>query len=114
MGLFHDAFARRRIAKSLMNYAHARDWKSADYQVYMRGEDDWDFIHVVLVASEFEGKPNYESYSTVWQHLRDDLADRPDLLSSIGLVVKDPRQAEDRGIFGIGPEYTLEVIPSRN
>src|SRR4051794_29687821 len=111
MGRFHDAFARRRIANALMKYAESRGWNSGDWRVYMRSEDDWDFVHVVLVAREFEGRDNFEAYSEVWKELQKDLVDQPELLNSIGLVVQDFRQAEGRGIFGIGPEYTLEPIP---
>ncbi len=110
MGRFHDAPSRRRVANSLMKYAHEHDWTPDDYRIYMRSEDDWEFVHIVLVARAFEGRDNFAAYSEVLDFLQGDLADRPDLLNSIALVVKDFRQAEDRGIFGIGPDYTLEPV----
>ena len=98
----------------MRKYADERDWGSEDYRVYMRSEDDWNFVHVVLVARAFEGRDNFAVYSEVLDFLQKHLADQPDLLNSMGLVVMDFKQADDRGIFGIGPDYTLASTSARN
>jgi hypothetical protein len=103
--------AARKVAHALMRYAEKKGWRPDDYRVYVRFNEDWDTMHFVLVSREFEGQDNYESYQDVWRHLEDSLKDDPELLRSIYLVVKDFKQAEQGGIFGVGPDYDQVPMP---
>lgn len=101
------AFARRKIANALMAYAQKHGWGHQDYEVWMRPNLEWGRIHVVLVARAFQGRDRFESYSEVREFLEHELKDDPELVDAIGLVLKDPQQAAEGGIFGIGPDYEL-------
>jgi hypothetical protein len=102
--------ARRKLANALMKYAEKMGWKANDYKVFMRPNPDWNRIHVVFVAHAFEGRDYYKNYAAVMAHLSNEMKDDVEILNSVNLVLRDFKQIEEGGFFGIGPDYSEEPI----
>jgi hypothetical protein len=101
--------ARRKLAMALAKYADRRGWHPEDYKIFMRANPDWNRLHVAFVAKEFENSDKYQCYLDVLHYLEGELTDESELLDSINLVVRDFKQVEEGGFFGLGPEYSEEA-----
>ena len=97
--------AARRIGEAIDGYARTRGWSPGDYRWFYRAQPEWGHIHVILVARGFKGRGYSESYRSVMEFLKGDLADEPGLVESLGLVVRDFDQVAEGGLYAIGPDY---------
>jgi hypothetical protein len=97
--------ALRQIATGLTKYASSQGWADSDYWIYYRTEPDWDRIHIIFVARQFDSKREFENYVSVRDFLSNELAADPEALDSLGLIVRSAEQVDQGGIYAIGPEY---------
>jgi hypothetical protein len=110
--------AVRLVAGALTQYAQEQGWRDEDYWIYYSINPHWGGrVHFVFVARGFDGRDDYESYRSVWRHLQRVLADEPDVLESLNLVVLGKNKVDEGGAYSIGPEYEdfkefWTVIPS--
>jgi len=97
--------ALRLIAGALIDYAKDQGWSPEDYWIYYHINSRWDKIHITFVAKGLAGKGDFQNYASVRQYLESQLADEPELLNYMGLIVRSLKQVEEGGIYAIGPEY---------
>lgn len=105
--------ALRLIAGALTDYAKDQGWSPDDYWIYYHINPKWDKIHMIFVAKGFEGKGDFQNYASVRRYLESKLADEPELLNYMGLIVRSLKQVEEGGIYAIGPEYRDDWTLSR-
>jgi hypothetical protein len=98
--------AVRRIADALNKFAKERGWSAADYQIYIRVNEEWRRIRVTFVARDFGTKSTTEMWEMVHDFLEKELASGPDLGFSIGLSTRDFDQVAQGGIYSIPEGYT--------
>jgi hypothetical protein len=98
--------AVQRTAAVLRDYAREQGWGPEDFRLYASVSPEWEHIHVIFVSKGFEGRDYYESYASVKDYLSKRLADSPDLANALGLVIRDFKQVEQGGFYGIGPDYS--------
>ena len=99
--------AVRRIADALGVYARRRGWWPLDFRLYFRVNEAWGRISVDFFAYEFEGKGTFENYQSVMDYLQTRLADDPELLNALGLVVSSFKNLEGRGLHAIESQSRL-------
>ena len=90
----------RRLKKVVQAYARQRGWKEDDYQVYLRLNLDWLSVHVVLVGKDFPGRTAHERWQKVWEFLKNELADEPDIRDALSLSVDTFAEMEEQGPLG--------------
>ncbi len=101
--------ARRRIAEAISEFAAEQQWKPEDWAIFMRVNEEWFSIHIILVAKAFEGRDRRECYGEVWDYVRRSLqADAPGLSVDTFLVVMDPETAYSGRLSGVTDDYTEE------
>jgi hypothetical protein len=93
------------IAGSLTRFAKSQAWKDSDYWILYRTNPDWGKVHFLFVAEGFNDEDPYESTRTVWSHLENELANQPDVLKSLGLVVRSKKKVDEGGLYSIGSGY---------
>ena len=97
--------ALRRTAETLTEFAKQNGWKNEDYGIYYWINEDWDKVHIVFVARAFDGSNEFENNVRVREFLATKLSDEPELLNSVGLVVRSERKTKEGGIYALGPQY---------
>ena len=95
----------RRVAGALTEFARDRGWGRDDYWMYYWYNSTWDKLHILFVARGFEEQGGFPIYAAVRNHLVTKLADEPELIDKLGLVVLSKKQVEGGGIYSIGDEY---------
>jgi hypothetical protein len=94
------------IAGALTKFAKSQDWGDFDYWIFYKTNPDWDKVHFVFVAEGFNDQDPYESTRKVWSYLEKELVAQPDVLKSLGLVVRSKKKVDEGGLYAIGPGYT--------
>jgi len=104
--------AVRRVLQSLhkfaksdgrqWSYATDADWKHGDYFLDVAVNEDWGRIYVTFAAKPFEGRDGVERFEQVQDFLDRELADDPDLVEAIDLVVKSPKEFDQETSLGLG------------
>jgi hypothetical protein len=97
--------AIRRVVQILRAYATAQGWHPGEYQIYIRPNEGWGRIEVILVAREFPGKDYFEQWESVINFLEKELKhDRP-LFEALNLVLHTFDQVAEGGLYAIGSGY---------
>jgi hypothetical protein len=94
-----------KVITGLLNFRKAKNWSDQDYWVYYDLNEDWDRVNIVFVAKAFNDTDRFDSYREVWEFLQKQMADDPESLGRINLVVRSEDQVQQGGIYSIGREY---------
>ena len=107
--------AIRRVAGIVRKYAAAQGWQSGDFQIYIRANEDWGQIYIILVARAFPGKDYYDQWESVMQFLEKELKDDRPLRQALHLVLRTFDQVAEGGIYSIPESYeeVEEFLPGR-
>jgi len=97
--------ALREIAGALTKYARDHNWSDDDYWIYYRIDPEWDKIHIIFVAKEFDPGRKSDNYVSVRSYLEKHLLDHPEFLNHLGLIVQSLVRVNQGGIYAIGPEF---------
>ena len=68
---------------------------------------------MIFVAKSLEEKGDFQNYSSVRRYLESKLADEPEPLDDMGLIVRSLKQVEEGGTYAIGPESRDDWTLSR-
>src|SRR5438045_5378868 len=105
-----------RIADALTAYAAEQGWKPNEYRILFRPSQRWGRIRVLFIAKDFAGFSSQEMWARVWDAIEKELNPGPGIGYSVGLVVLDWNEVNQRGASAIPPGYIdskeLLVIPS--
>jgi len=108
--------AIRRVVQILRAYATAQRWHPGEYQIFIRPNEGWGQIHIILVAREFPGKDYFEQWESVIDFLEKELKhDRP-LFEALHLVLHTFDQVAEGGLYAIGSGYeeVEDLFPGRS
>jgi predicted trehalose synthase len=94
-----------RIERAFREYAQDRHWSPDDYRVFVRLNQDWAQVHVVLVAKSYGGSDLDAEWERVMSFLDTRLSDLLDHLTSLNLTLRTFSQLEDGGIYRLGPDF---------
>lgn len=97
--------AIRRIASALERYASAQGWRPGDYRVYIRPNEEWGQIHLIVVARAFPQNDLDAQWLSAVEFLDKELKDDPALRDSLHLVLRTFAQVAEGGLYAIGPGY---------
>ena len=93
------------IAGALTRYATEQGWNDSEYWIYYWENPDWDKVHFVFVSSHFNDQDSNEITKQVWAFLESELKSAPEVLRSLGLVVRSKKKVDEGGLYAIGPSY---------
>jgi hypothetical protein len=96
------------IGALLTGYAARHHWENDDYRIFYNMNLDWDRVHIVFVARQFDGRDNYQCYQEVWHYLYQQLRRQPfqvDLMESLNLVIAGMEEVSKGGAHEVGPGY---------
>jgi hypothetical protein len=57
------------------------------------------------VSEHFDDQDPYKAAREVWAFLKQELKEAPDILRSLGLVVRSKKKVDEGGLYAIGPSY---------
>jgi hypothetical protein len=93
------------VAGALTRFARSEGWRDLEYWIYYWTNPDWEKVHFVFVSDHFNDQDSYETTRRVWAFLQRELAGAPDVLRSLGLVVRSKKKVDEGGLYAIGPGY---------
>jgi len=97
--------AIRRVSDLLAAYALNQGAELRDVRIDYRANESWGKLDFVLVSDVFAERDEYEAYKSAMTYLRHRLADDPDLISHVGLVIETFDQLAEGGLYAIGEDY---------
>ena len=97
--------AIRRVVQLLQRYATAHGWHPGEYQIFIRSNEEWGRIEVILVAREFPGKDEFEQWESVIDFLEKELKDDRPLFEALHLNLRTFDQVAEGGLYAIGSGY---------
>ncbi|MEJ7639667.1 MAG: hypothetical protein WKF75_17255 [Singulisphaera sp.] len=96
----------RWITQAFDRFAADCGWKSGEYQVLVRINQDWGRVHVILAAKEFPGGTEQEKWQKVMDYLVQKFGqDEPGRLQSISLSIRTFDEIEEGGIYSISQKF---------
>ncbi|MDG3002697.1 hypothetical protein [Paludisphaera mucosa] len=93
------------IAPTLDRYGRSRGWDPRSFAIFYRTNPDVGRIHVLIVAEALNDQDEYQAVRDVWDYLRQELRDEPDVLKSINLDVRSQKKADEGGLYAVAPSY---------
>lgn len=98
-------YAVRRIAQAFQKYTSTLNWSPSDYQLFVRFNEEWGQIHLILVAKAFPQKKPEDQWLSVKEFLRKEFKDDPALRDALHLVLLTFDQVAEGGLYSIGPDF---------
>jgi hypothetical protein len=93
------------VSGALSKFAKEKGWKDSDYWIYYKPNPDWGRVYFVFVAEPLNDQDLYAATTEVWSYLQKELAEVPDVLKSLGLVVRSKKKVDEGGLYSIGPSF---------
>src|SRR4051812_21877306 len=90
--------AVKRVVQVFRDYARAQGWGPGDYELYLRLNEDWGRIHVLLVARDYPGRYIEERWLSVVDFVDQALHDDPGLANAITLTLRTYDEVAKGGI----------------
>ncbi len=104
--------AARAVADTLGVYARSRGWKDDECRIAFRADRRKGQLYFIFASKHFDPEEELRNYVSVREYLGKRLADEPELLDAVGIVIETFEQLEEGGLYAIGPEY--RAITPRN
>src|SRR5205823_4591383 len=97
--------ALRRVIQLLRRYATAHGWQPGEYRIFLRANEEWGYIKIILVAKTFPGKDEFEQWESIIDFLEKELKDDRPLFEALGLNLRTFDQVAEGGLNAIGDSY---------
>jgi hypothetical protein len=106
--------ALRKTVRTYQNYAKAQGWGPGDYKIFIRPNEEWGQIHVLLVVKAFP-RDAEDLWMDVTDFLEKELKDDPRLWEALHLVVGtfDQLAEGSLNVIGRGYEEVEDLLGSR-
>ncbi|MBI1914217.1 MAG: hypothetical protein HYS12_05700 [Planctomycetes bacterium] len=97
--------AIRRVVQLLQRYATVHGWQPGEYRIFIRANEEWGYIVIILVAKAFPGKDEFEQWESVIDFLEKELKDDRPLFEALSLNLRTFDQVAEGGLYAIGDSY---------